>query len=241
MIELSAGDRAKVDEAVRQIVDACGARLVGVALYGEAASAEYRAGRSPLALVAIVGDVGPDVLRELRPAAERLRQRGIPTPLVIDADYLEHARDVFPLELLELRDRHAGLAGDATALGRIVIDTASLRRQVEAELRGKMLHLWEGYLTTRNRRRLRALLVASVPYFLHVLRGLLELKGANEKSAVASVAAAVEREHRLKLPVLARLEREYHARGRLPLSEVDRLFADYLAEARSLVRVADRS
>ena len=241
MSELSAGDRAKVDDAVRQVVDACGTRLVGLALYGEAASAEYRAGRSPLALAALVGDVGADVLHDLRPVADRLRRRGVPTPLVIDSDYLEHARDVFPLELLELRDRHVGLAGDATALGRIVIDTASLRRQIEAELRGKVLHLWEGYLTTRNRRRLRSLLVATVPYFLHILRGLLELRGANEKSAVARVADTVERELGVKLPVLSRLEKEYHAGRPLPLAEVDTLFDGYLAEARALVRVADRS
>jgi hypothetical protein len=241
VIELSAGDRAKVDDAVRQVVAACGARLVGLALYGEAASAEYRAGRSPLALVALVGDVGPDVLHELRPVANRLRRRGVATPLVIDSDYLEHARDVFPLELLELRDRHVGLAGDATALGRIVVDTASLRRQIEAELRGKVLHLWEGYLTTRNRRRLRSLLVATVPYFLHILRGLLELRGANEKSAVARVAATVERELAVKLPVLSRLEKEYHTDRALPLAEVDSLFDGYLVEARALVRLADRS
>ncbi len=241
MIELSADDRASVDGAARQLVAASGSRLLGLALYGEAASVEYHPGRSPLALVALVGEVDAELLQALRPAVAHGRKRGIPTPLVVDSDYLERARDVFPLELLELRDRHAGLAGDATALGRIVIDTASLRRQVDAELRGKALHLWEGYLTKLSRRRVRRLLEKTVPYFLHLLRGMLELRQANPKDSIAAVVHTVEREYGVELPVLAKFEHQYHANERIPLARVHDDFAAYLTEARSLVRVADRS
>lgn len=237
MIELSAEDRSRIDDAVARIVEAAGTGLIAVALYGEAASPEYHAGRSPLSLVALVKEVGPAILGALRPVATGFRRRRIATPLVVDPDYLDRARDVFPLELLEIRERHLPLAGDREAFARIEVDAASLRREVEAEIRGKLLHLWEDYLTARTRRRLRADILDSVPYFTHVLRGMLHLRSAG---GTTPVVPAVEREYGLVLPVLARLEEVHRERRRIPLGEVETLFAAYLDEARALARAADR-
>jgi hypothetical protein len=237
LIELSARDRAKVDDAVARIVEASGSGLIAVALYGEAASPEYHAGRSPLSLVALVKEVKPAILSALRPVATRFRRRRIPTPLIVDPDYLDRARDVFPLELLEIRERHCILAGDSEALARIEVDIVSLRREVEAEIRGKLLHLWEDYLTARSRRRLRTDILDSVPYFTHILRGMLHLRSAG---AAIPIVPAVEREYGLVLPVLVRLEEVHRERRRIPLRELDTLFAAYLDEARALARAADR-
>lgn len=240
MIDLSAQDRDKVDDAVERIVEAAGADLISIALYGEAATAEYLAGRSPLSLVVLVGEVAPAILGALRPIAVRLRGRRVPTPLVVDPDYLERARDVFPLELLELRERHHVLSGEPDVFSRIEIEARSLRHEIEAETRGKMLHLWEDSLTARSRRRLRADILGSVPYFMHILRGMLYLKQPSALANAPSVVAAVEREYALTLPVLARLEQVHRKRGPIPLSEVEDLFASYLDEARALSTVADR-
>lgn len=240
LAELAAGDREKVDDAARRIVDACGDRLLGVALYGEAASVDYQPGRSPLSVVLLVREVSPEALSLLRPVAARLRRRRVPTPLVVDHDYLERARDVFPLELLELRNRHTPLSGDVSALARIEIDSASLRREIEAELRGKLLHLWEDYLTARTLRRLRANILESVPYFLHLLRGMLELKGTFRPRKPVEVVAAVEKEYAVHLPMLSRLERLYREDGRLGRTEVEAVFAACLAEARTLAGISDR-
>lgn len=240
LAELAAGDREKVDDAVRRIVDACGNRLLGVALYGEAASGDYQPGRSPLSLVLLVREVSAETLRLLRPVAARLRRRRVPTPLVVDNDYLERARDVFPLELLELRNRHAPLSGDVSALARIEIDSVNLRREIEAELRGKLLHLWEDYLTARTPRRLRANVLESVPYFLHIMRGMLELKGAHRARDSVEVVAVVEKEYAVHLPMLARLERLYREGGRPERSETEAVFAQCLAEARMLAEISDR-
>jgi hypothetical protein len=240
LAELAASDREKVDDAVRRIVDACGSRLLGIALYGEAASVDYQPRRSPLSVVLLVLEVSAETLALLRPVAVRLRRRRFPTPLVVDSDYLERARDVFPLELLELRSRHAPLSGDVSALARIEIDPVSLRREIEAELRGKMLHLWEDYLTARTWRRLRANVLESVPYFLHILRGMLELKGALRARDSVEVAAEVEREYAVQLPMLSRLERLYREDGRLGRTEVEAVFAACLAEARMLAGISDR-
>ena len=106
-----------------------------------------------------------------------------------------------------------------------------------------MLHLWEDYLTARSRWRLRAEILESVPYFTHILRGMLHLRAAasaGKAAAVISPVSAVEREYALELPVLSRLERDHLERRRCRLREVESLFAALLDEARALARVADR-
>jgi hypothetical protein len=239
LIELSGLDREKVDDAVTRIADVAGSGLISIALYGEAATPEYVAGHSPHSLVVLVRDVGAAALAALRPVAVALRRRGMPTPLVVDPEYLERARDVFPLEMLEIRERHSVLTGDADAFSRIEVEASSLRREIEAEARGKLLHLWEDSLTARTRRRLRADLLVSVPYFAHILRGMLYLKSP-EGGRSPDVVAAVEREYGLKLPMLARLVQAHRSRATLPLGKVEAMFAAYLDEARALARTADR-
>ena len=240
MIELSGPDRDKVDDAVKRIAEVAGEGLISIALYGEAATAEYVPGRSPLSLVVLVRDVAASTLALIRPVAVALRRRGMPTPLVVDREYLERARDVFPLEMLEIHDRHAVLAGDADAFARIEVEQTSLRREIEAEARGKMLHLWEDSLAARTRRRLRADLLDSVPYFTHILRGMLHLKHPGEAARTADVVAAVESEYGIVLPVLARLAQARRTHASIPLGKVETLFAAYLDEVRTLARTADR-
>jgi len=238
--ELSAPDRGKLDDAVRRVADAAGADMISIALYGEAATAEYIPGRSPLSVVVLVGEVGPAILSALRPVAVGLRKRGVPTPLIVDPEYLERARDVFPLEMLEIRERHTVMSGDPSVFSRIQVDATSLRHEIEAEARGKMLHLWEDSLGARSRRRLRSDLLESVPYFTHILRGMLYLKRPTEAGKTPDVVAEVAHEYALSLPVLARLVVTRRRHGRLPLGEVEALFAAYLDEARAIARTADR-
>ena len=175
LIDLSARDRTTVDDAVARIVEASGSRLIAVALYGEAASPDYRAGRSPLSLIVLVRRSGPgDPCARSRPVAARLGRRRVPTPLVVDPDYLDRARDVFPLELLEIRDRHRYArpaiptpSRESRSMRRVSVARSRRRFAARCSTSGKTT------LTARSRRRLRADILGSVPYFMHILRGML--------------------------------------------------------------------
>jgi hypothetical protein len=259
------GDRDA--ESLSRFVDALrelyGPELLAVAATGEAASATYRPGRTPLQSVVVLQEVDPGRLRAARPLLRRWARRRIPTPLFLDPLYIEGALDTFPLEFLELSEHHVMLFGDAGFFASIRIDRNALRLEVEEQLRGKMLHLWEAYLEQGGRRReLERLLQEPLPGFELALRGLLRLReldsvpepgrpddrpldaGSATRSTrpegvslIDAVAGMLE----IELPVFRRLEQaridgaRVGGRG----DDLDELFAAFLAELRRIVRVID--
>ena len=71
-------------------------------------------------------------------------------PLLLDRRWIEDARDVFPIEFLELREHHVLLHGETDPFADLPVNLDHLRLEVEQQLRGKLLHLWEAYLETRR-------------------------------------------------------------------------------------------
>jgi len=246
---------------VEELQELYGPELLAVAVTGEAASASYRAGRTPLQSVVVVRKVDPGRLRAARPLLRRWKRRRIPTPLFLDPLYIEGALDTFPLEFLELSEHHAMLFGDERFLASIRIDRDALRLEVEEQLRGKMLHLWEAYLEQGGRRReLERLLQEPLPGFGLALRGLLRLReldsvagddrgGRPEPDAASaprvprpegvSLIDAVAEMLEIELPIFRRLEQARIDGARVGADDLDELFAAFLAELRRIVRAID--
>ncbi len=223
--------------------------LVAVAVTGEAASSTYRPRRTPLQTVVVLQEVTPAKLRATRPSLRRWARRRIPTPLFLDRVYIEGALDTFPLEFLEMAEHHAVLCGDPDLFTGIRIDRAALRLQVEEQLRGKMLHLWEAYLECGGRRRdLKRLLQEPLPGFELALRGLLRLREwetsgeasglAGARPAGVALVDAVAAELDLELPTFRRLENARVEAPRLD-GDLDDLDEAFLIELRRIVRTID--
>jgi hypothetical protein len=238
LAHLDARDRATLDLVRRDLHEAYGAALRALALTGEAAGPGYRPGRSDLELAVVLDEVTPDALRRVRPRLAGWARRRVPTPLLFDPAWLAQARDAFPIEFLALREHHVLLHGERDPFADLPVEAGHLRLEVERQLRGKLLHLWEAYLETRGaRRRLRALLLAAAPGFVWVLRGALWLRGEEGARGAdgETVLAEVERRFGVPLPALRRLE-EARRRGEgVPAGALEELFAGTLAEVRALV------
>ncbi len=238
LAHLDARDRATLDLVRRDLHEAYGSALRALALTGEAAGAGYRPGRSQLELAVVLDEVTPDALRRVRPRLKSWARMRVPTPLLLDPPWLAQARDAFPIEFLALRERHVLLHGERDPFADLPVPSEPLRLEVEKQLRGKLLHLWEAYLETRgSRRRLRALLLAAAPGFVWILRGALWLRGEHGTSATdgETVLAEASRRFGVELVALERLERS-RRRGEAPASaELERLFEGALAEVRALL------
>ena len=175
-------DKAALDATVVALRDACGESVRAIVLVGEAASSDYRPRRSPLSLVLVLDEITRASLARVRDGLKRRWRSRVGTPLVFDPLYIESSVDVFPLEFLDMADRHILLVGD-DPFADIEVDSLHLRIAVEEQARGKMLHLWEGYLIAgKSKRALRELLVATPPGFEVVLRGMLRLHAGAEPS-----------------------------------------------------------
>jgi hypothetical protein len=237
--DLDRRDAARVEQAVTAIGQACGERLLAVALTGEAASVAYRPGKSSLSLAVVVDEVEARVLDAMRPLVRRWRGTNVATPLLLDPLYLETSRDVFPLEFLDLLDRHRLLAGRIDPFADITIARVHLRIELEEQLRGKMLHLWQIYLETHRESRLTHVLLHTLPHFYILLRGMLFLRDEDRPTAPRELVAAVETAYRISLPSFHDLEAVRGGLSTLPRSQRRAVFSRYLDEVRTLVRVID--
>ena len=186
----------------------------------------------------MVDQVTPAVLDALVPLVARWRSRGFAVPLVIDREYLARARDVFPIELDDIRLQHRLLAGTDVFSGPLsALDV--LRRECEYEARGKLLRLRTMYLVhAGSPETLGRMIVRSLTSFLTLLRHFLRVSG---REAPAGYDAVVRVGEGVLGPLpgirrsLARRQRGDAAGADLTASD----FAEYLADIERLVAAVD--
>jgi hypothetical protein len=125
--------------------EAFGQQLRTIALYGSAAADDFVPGQSDVNVLVLLASVTPEALRRAKPALASWPSEPPLAPLFLSPEELQASTDVFPIELLDMRDRHRLLWGD-DLLAAITASEADLRRQLEFELRGKWLRLRQSYL-----------------------------------------------------------------------------------------------
>src|SRR5262245_9574028 len=123
-------------EQVRQAMPA-GVR--SVILYGSAAAGEHLTERSDYNILIVLDKLELPELTALAGPTEAWVEEGNQPPLLFTVESLRESADVFPIELLDIRDSHKVLVGEDMVAG-LAISDANLRRQVESELRGKLIH-----------------------------------------------------------------------------------------------------
>lgn len=240
---LDARDARSLGLLVEDLRRLHGEALRAVLLAGEAAGPEYQPRVTPLSVVVVLAGLSTEALRRMRPRVAAWRRLRIPPPVLMEAAGIDRSLDVFPLELLELRDRHQILYGRADAIEGVAVALPHLRLELEEQLRGKLMHLMSAYLETGSSpRRLRRLLLDSLPGFAILLRGLLRLRGGQGAPRPADpeeLIGAVEQTLGVALPSLRRVERVRRQREALTRAELELLFDGYLGDVRRLAEMVD--
>lgn len=153
----------------------CGDNLQSVVLYGSAAAGDYVEKGSDYNLLIVMNDLHLSVLSQLAKPVAAWERAGNPPPLLFTRKRLAEAADVFPIELLDMRDARKVLFGD-DVIQSLEISTANLRLQVERELRSALIQLRRSYLSaSASPRRLAALLTGALSGVLVIFRAALRL------------------------------------------------------------------
>jgi predicted nucleotidyltransferase len=166
----------KINEFVARLRNTAGTNLVCVILYGSAAAGDYVDSESDLNLLCVMVDTSFAALAKIAPeVAGWVKEKNRP-PLVMGAEELRRAADVFSIELLDMRQSYRVVWGD-DVLKTMAIPTRNHRAQLEYELREKTILLRQGMLmASENETVLWELLLRSVPTFATLFRhALLEL------------------------------------------------------------------
>jgi|SRR5579884_26921 hypothetical protein len=167
------------------LTGALGGRLVALLLYGSAARGDHVPGRSDVNTLLIVDQADDALFAALGPAVRAWTRAGHPAPLIFTEREWRESADAFPIEYEDIRHGHRLLAG-RDPWGGIAVRRDELRRQLERELRGKLLRLRQAYAALRDDpKRLAPVLAGSAAGFFTMLRALVRLAGRPAPAAAA--------------------------------------------------------
>jgi hypothetical protein len=226
-----------LDDFTRMLVETYGDGLVSVILYGSAASDDFAKRHSNIDLAVILKDAGLDNLKRLRRVMNERRFR-VFSPIFLTEGYLKDSSDVFPIELLDMRDNHRILYG-TDPLTELAIDSRNLRFQCEHELRGKLIQLNRLYLRNRGG-ALKAALFRSFTSVAHVLRSVLRLKGISMVDSKEDVVRETGRLFGIETSSMKKILMAKNGKFRLSGKEAEGLFLDFADKLERIVAAVDK-
>jgi hypothetical protein len=131
---------------------------------------------SPTAAAAFTHAVRSDDLDALGAIAENWHRDGLATPLVMTADEFQRSLDTFPAEYQALIDHHVVIDGANPLVG-AAVDSSDLRRACEAQARGHLIHLRQGWIEGSSHANRLAHLIEESATPLRRLTNLARLQG----------------------------------------------------------------
>ncbi len=228
-----------LDGLTVRLQQAFGDALTAVVLYGSAARGDRVEGRSDQNVLVVVRTMATAGLRAAAVAASAWVDVGNPAPLLMTEAEWRSSRDIFAMEHADIEASHRILAGALPKLPGSV-DVADLRRQLEFEAMGILIHFRQGILASAgDRRRELELLASSKSGVLVLFRGLLRVHGGMIPAAPADVvrAAAV----RAGFDPSPFLEVVAHVAGTTPIAKAraDAVLEAYLVGLKQFVAHVD--
>jgi len=185
--------RMTVENFATRVGEALGARLVALVLYGSAAREQGGESQAMNTLL-IVDRVDVDVLARLGAPVQDWVKANHPPPLVFADHEWRDSADAFAIEHEDIRESHRVLAGRNPWTG-LTVRREDVRRQLEHELIGKLVHLRQAYVADWNRpKRLADVVRGTRAGFLTMLRAVLRLAGRTpsaDSAALVRDAAAL--------------------------------------------------
>jgi len=187
--------RMTLDTFTSRVGEVLGPRLVTLLLYGSAAREQGPgSGERTMNTLLIVDRVDGDLFARLGAPVRDWVSANHPPPLVFAEQEWRDSADAFAIEYEDIRDAHRILAGRNPWTG-ISVRREHVRRQLEHELMGKLVHLRQAYVAHWSRpKRLAEVVRGTRAGVLTMLRAVLRLAGRTppaDSAALVRDAAAL--------------------------------------------------
>ena len=179
---------AQMEEFAARLEAALGGNLVSLMAYGPAVRDE---GRSAPTTLLVVRDASPAGLRPIEQIVASWAKKGNAPPLIFSEREWRDSADVFPIEIEDMRGAHRLLRGSDPLAG-LETTREDLRRELEREVRGKLLQLrTEFAAVAADGKALGSLLTESALTFFVLFRAVLTLLGRTPPGDPAALVRAV--------------------------------------------------
>jgi hypothetical protein len=152
---------------------------------------------------------------------------------------VQRSLDVFPIEWLDLKERHWRLEG-VDLFDSLEVPQTYLRLQIEQELRGKHLRLKQEYLTgAANPERLHAAMARLASGFHTLFRSLIRLHGEAPPASLERVIVRVAEIHDLDAAALQGAHKMRALRKHPGAEETRAIYKAFLTQVERLTSAVD--
>lgn len=228
------------EEFVADYQQAFGDNLEAIILYGSGARSEYVPKKSDINFLIVLTNEGIEQLDRALPLIPKWRKRNVSVPLFLTQTYIQSALDSFPIEFFNMKHAYKLVFGTDVLQG-LQINEKDLRLQIERELRGKLIHLREGFLNTaHDRRQLTQLLSATLPTFASIFSALLYLKHQEIPSNKEKIFTRIAESFGLQEEVFKTLLALRHGSWKGNKEELKKFALSYIKEIKKLVEIVDQ-
>jgi hypothetical protein len=219
---------------------ALGPEFLAAYLSGSVLTDGFDPKRSNVNVLVVARSLDGGVLDSLAASLRGRTARGpVIEPMFLTRRQIEKSLDVFPIEWLELKERHLLLEGEDVLSG-LDVPRTYLRLQCEHELRGRHIRLRQAYLVApHGAEELGEVLRAGASSFDTLFRTLLRLQGEDPPADAGRVVERIAERFALDAQGLLgahvfRYSGKRHASG-----EVVEIYRAFLAQIERLVHAID--
>lgn len=192
--------RQPIRKYAEEIRALAGDNALALTLFGAIAAGTFDKARHTVRNVLVLQSVDLEMLRRLAKDGTKLGKARISAPLVMTPAYIKASLDTFPLELIEIHQRHITLFGEDHFATLSVNDT-HVRLQCERELKTILIGMRQGLLGAAGREKLVGAIETEIgERLVRTLRGLLWLKGQREPKPSTQVISELENIIQRRLP-----------------------------------------
>jgi len=215
-------------------------QIVSVAVYGSAAGQNFIPGVSDINTLIVVREISADLLQKsLRPVA-RARRRRIAAPLILTRRHILSSLDVFPIEFLDMKERHVLIYGE-DLLSELEIRAEHARLFCEQQIKGRLIRIRQAYLEAGLKRKgIEALLKDSLASLFPVFRRMVLLKGADAPDDKAALLQTLGDVFSVDTAEMVAIWRDRRNDERIAGRDVREVFSRYIIQLEALATIADR-
>jgi predicted nucleotidyltransferase len=191
--QLSPAVREKVTPFFTEITSTYDGNIHSIYLVGSVLTKDYIESVSDINSVIVLKAMDLKFLDILAPLGKKYREKMISAPLLMTPDYIQKSLDVFPVEFLNFKLIHQTLLGEDILVD-LNIARGDLKRQCEREIKGKLIWLRQGFISSMGDRQMLAdTIIRQFTGYLPLFRGLIQLLNENPPMGHEDVVAVLSR------------------------------------------------
>ena len=214
--------------------------LVSVILTGSAASGKFNSKFSDINFLVILSESGIGKIGGVRKYLKKWASKRISLPLFLTEEYVNESLDTFPIEFFNMKSGYRLIMG-SDILKNLDFEKDKMRLQCEGELKGKLLQLRQGYISTKGAKRaLERLIRESIVSFTSIFKALLFMKGEDVPSSRDEILEKACDSFDLDTEIFIALSQIREGSLKLSGSELDLLVVDYIAEIAQISEIVDK-